>query len=486
MKKWLTPKSMSILLTIIYVGSLIPLFLIARYNYPSADDYSIGETCRHAWVSSHNVFAVIWQAVLMAVDDYFNWMGYFSSIFFMSVHPGVFGEQWYSLTTWIMVGMLSFSTIYLFHAIMVKALKMDKYRCHCISMIVLFVMIQCMVGRVEAFYWFCGAVNYIFLHSAGMFMLGALISAVYDAKRGKKIWDLVIASVMGIWAGAGNYMTALIICIVLVVATGFMVYQKTWKKYKMLFIPMGCYLLAFMASAFAPGNNVRADGASGMNPVKAIMVSFYYVFDLALSEWTNWVVVLMVIVLIPLFWKATAQATFTFRYPLVVVAFSFCVLAATVTPPIFAVGNIMAGRLQALMYIMYILLLALNVGYVVGWAQKRLSFKTENKLNMMMVVGACSLLFVFGSLLTVIAEPHYFTCSSAVTDLRNGSAKAYGDALKERAAILKAAEEDAELVFEALPAQPRLLYFDDITKEKDDWENRAVSRYYNVRSVALK
>ncbi len=491
MKKYVTPKSISVVLTLLYVGSLIPLFLIARYNFPSADDYSIGETCRHAWVATHNIFPVIWQAVKMAWHDYFNWMGYFSSIFFMSIHPGVFGGQWYSLTTYIMVGMLSFSTMYLFHAILVKALKIDKYLCHSISMITLFVMVQCMVGPVEAFYWFCGAVNYIFLHSAGMFMLGALISAVFDQKKGKRMWDLIIASVMGIWAGAGNYMTALDLMIALVAAVLVMVWRKKGKQYKLLLIPVGFYLAAFAASVLAPGNNVRSAGASGMNPIKAVLVSFYYALDYALSDWTNWVVILMVITLIPIFWKAAMQTEFTFAYPALAAVFSYCILSATVTPPLFAVGNIGAGRLQALIYTVYILLLVLNVGYITGWVQKKTAVgKTEenNRFsgNTIMTLLICVLFLVCGSVLCVIPEPHYFTYTSAITDLYNGSAREYGEALKQRAEILNQAPAGEEITLEPLPTQPKLLYYGDITVRSDDWENRALARYYGVKSVVIK
>lgn len=488
---YVTPKTVSVVLTLLYLISLIPLLLIARYNYPSADDYSIGETCYHAWTATHHIFPVLGEAVRMAVYDYFHWMGYFSSIFFMSLHPGVFGEEWYSLTTWIMVGMLSLSTLYLFRGLLVKALKMDKYLCHSISMITLYVMVQCMVGRTEAFYWFCGGVNYIFLHSAGMFMLGAMISAVYAEDRKKRMGNLIVASVMGVWAGAGNYMTALVMAILLLAGAALMGYRKQWRDHKFLLIPAGFYFAAFAASVLAPGNSVRAAGASGMSPLKAIFVSFYYAFDYALSDWTNWVVIGMVVILIPLFWKGAKQTKFSFPYPLPVAVFSFCLLSATVTPPLFAVGNIMAGRLQALIFIMYLLLLTLNVGYLTGWVQKRLEGEGAGNLShfsfhTISLLLTCGGFFLFGTVLSVIPEPHYFTFSSAIADLANGSAKAYGDALKERADILKGADEEAEISFEPLPAKPTLLYFDDIRTESGEWQNRAVARYYGVSSVALQ
>ena len=51
-KKWdgritklITPKSVAVFTTVVYVLSLVPLLWLAWYNYPSADDYSIGSNC---------------------------------------------------------------------------------------------------------------------------------------------------------------------------------------------------------------------------------------------------------------------------------------------------------------------------------------------------------------------------------------------------------------------------------------------------------
>ena len=50
LSKWVTPKSLAVFLTIVYVAGLVPLLWIGWYNYPSADDYTIGLECRQAWV----------------------------------------------------------------------------------------------------------------------------------------------------------------------------------------------------------------------------------------------------------------------------------------------------------------------------------------------------------------------------------------------------------------------------------------------------
>lgn len=492
-KRWITPKRLSGFLTIVYVASLIPLLWIGYYNYPSADDYSIGSNCRQAWVATHSVLATVWAGIVRAARDWLDWMGYFTSNFLMAIPPSTFGERAYVLTCWIMIVMLSLSTIYLLHTIFVKVFKADKHISNCVIMLMLFITVQRMVGRVEAFYWYSGAANYILVHSFCMFFYGLLISAVYD--RGKKrIFDLTVASVLGFLVGGGNQMTALNGAIVLLVVIGFLSVQKKWREYRGHIVPLVFFYLGFILNVAAPGNWVRAEGASGMNPVKAVFVSFYYCLDYCLGEWSGWPVLLLVIVLIPLFFHMVGKTEFQFRYPLIVVLFGYCVVSAMMTPPLFAVGSIEAARLQALTYTMYILVLTLCVGYVTGWVRRKADAASERKeqtakemhfsVNEVWCILGCLLFFAFASVITVIPEPHYFTLSSALTDLTNGSAKAYGNTMKERAVLYNSGEKD--IAVEPLPTQPQLLYFSDIKEDPEDWENLGLCRFYGIDSVRVK
>lgn len=484
LQKWITPKRLAIFLTGIYVVSLIPLLWIGWYNYPSADDYTIGNNCRQAWLASHNIFNVIWAGILRAVEDWITWMGYFTSNFLMAIPPSSFGERFYVLTVWIMLAMLSFSTAFLLRTIFVKVFKADKYVSHCAIMAMLFVTVQCMVGRVEAFYWYCGAVNYMFVHGMSLFFYGLLISIACNKEK-KQTGKIIAVSFLGFFTGGGNQLTALNVAVVLLAATGFISYQKKWKEYRAIVIPVVLFFLGFLLNIAAPGNWVRAEGASGMNPIKAVLVSFYYCLDYCLGKWLGWPIVILVIFLVPLFWHMAGKTEFPFRYPIAAVLFGYCLVSAMLTPSLFAVGNVDAARLQALTFTMYILVLTLCVGYVTGWARKKMERKgsADFSANEIWCLLGCILFFGFASVLTVIPEPHYFVFSSAVTDIVNGNAKAYGDALKERMELYNSGEKNIEV--RPLPCQPELLYFSDIKEDPEDWENKGICRFYGLESVKL-
>jgi len=496
--EWMTPKKVAVFLTACYVLSLVPLLWIAWYNYPSADDYSIGSNCRQVWVATHNIFAVLRQGIVRAAEDWLHWMGYFTSNFLMAVPPSVFGERWYVLTTWLMLGMLSFSTIYLFHAIFVKLFKADRYVSLSAAILVLFVSVQCMCpkGRVEAFYWYSGAANYIFVHSMSLFFYGLLISSVFDNGK-KRIWDVSVASFLGFFTGGGNQMTALNVAVVLLGAAGIMIRQKRWKNYKVLWLPAGFFYLGFLLNVGSPGNWVRAEGTSGMNPVKAVLVSFYECLDRMMGEWTTWPVILVMAALVPLFWQMAGQTKFRFPCPLLAVGSGFCLGSAMVTPPVFAVGNMEAGRLQALCFLMYVLILALCVGYVTGWVRKKQEtvweagriksggesrgFSAESCFCLL----GCAVFLFFGSALILVPEPRYYTFSSAAVDLMDGSAKEYGKALEGRARLYRSNPKGVVEV-EPLPSQPELLYFSDIKEDVHDWENEGLCRFYGLEGVVVR
>ena len=57
---WLTPKRLFWFLLVVYLLSLVPLLWIGFYNYPSADDYSIGSDCRQAFVNTHSLLVTVW------------------------------------------------------------------------------------------------------------------------------------------------------------------------------------------------------------------------------------------------------------------------------------------------------------------------------------------------------------------------------------------------------------------------------------------
>lgn len=501
--KLFTPKRLAAFLTVVYVASLVPLFWIAKYNYPSADDYTNGSRCHQVWVAGRTVFGVIRESLLRTADEWFTWRGCYTSSFLSALSPNIWGDNFYFMTPCLVLLMLSGSMMYMLHGILVKVLKGDKYTSHSISMLVLLISVQCLYekGRVEAFYWYSGAINYTFIYGLSLLFYGLLISICYDKGKKRRI-SLLFASIIGFLVAGGNQMTMLNVAIILVVTVGIMAYRKKWREYRALLIPIGTFFAGFVLAVIAPGNFVRAGSATGMNPVKAVIVSLYSCLDLAIDEWTSWPLIVMIIAMVPLFWHIMGKTNFSFRYPMLVVFFGYGLVSAMLTPPLFAIGNTEAGRIQSMLFFMYVLVLTLCVGYITGWIQKKskthnlVSEKGDEEIDVSgekngygisgtWCILGCLTFLIFGSLITVIPEPYYYTASSAITDLRSGSAGIYGEEQRERIKLYRNRKNDT-VEIDDLSEKPSLLFFSDITSDENDWTNKGVARFYDLEAVVIK
>ncbi|WP_286081027.1 DUF6056 family protein [Parablautia intestinalis] len=493
-QKIVTLKNLALFFTMVYCLGLLPVLWVAKYNFPSADDYTNGAGCYQAWNAAHSLSAVLKEAAGRTMFEYTKWRGCFTSSFLSALPPNIWGERWYGLTTLIIIVSLTVSVLYFMFCLLNKVFKADKYRCLGISMPVLILLVQCLreEERTDLLYWYSGAINYAFIFSLELFFLGLLIKIARDTEK-KKRQRIFLASVLGFLVGGGNQMPSLNTLILVATAIFFITIFKKWKRFKALIIPFIFCITGTALSYGAPGNMVRAQGENMMSPLKAIFVSFYYCLDLGSAKWITWTVILMVAVMIPVFWEIAKKVDFKFPCPMLVLLYGYCITSAMFTPSLFALGNIGAGRIQGLAYWVFILALTLSAGYITGWARKKyeentipsgLSSPVLPPVLCWWILGFTGFLgFTF--LITVIPEPYHYTATSAVTDMINGTVQGYFLEQESRIEMYKNGAGKDIVVME-LENQPELLFFNDISDDPGDWINLGVARYYNLNSVSME
>ncbi len=486
-------KYMAIFLIVIYLISLIPLCAISKYNYPSADDYSNGAQAFHLWEETHSLGSVLVDGIRRAANEYLTWRGCYTSSFLSAMPPCIFGQQWTFLTPIIALLLLSFGVIYLVDCIAVKMLNVNRNSALCVSMLMLIASVQGLPSeaRCEFLYWYSGACNYAYIHAFALFFYGLLIATAKN-KGKKQVVDLILCCIMAFLVAGGNQMSALNGAIIVLTIAAIITWNRQWKKWKILCIPIAVYLISFVVSIVSPGNFVRMGEGASMGAVKAILVSLFYTFSEAVNKWTTWSVLLLEFMMIPFFWAIAKKVTCKLRYPIIVVAFGYGVVSAMMTPPLFAVSNIEAGRIRGLVYWMYILVLTLCIGYCVIWFYQKLYGIEEKAQNQQaeLVLSwswscyllSCALFFVLATGLTLIPDSDYFTSSSAVTDMRNGTAQGFAEEMQQRLDLYLESKDKVVEVHE-LENQPELLFFSDLKPDSTDWENMAVAKYYKLKEV---
>ena len=531
---------LSYLLIVIYALSLIPVLVIGKYDYPSADDFSMGLGTRLVYEATGSLFAVAGKILSETARYYRTWIGYFTSCLFTTVSPATFGEAWYALTPAVILLALHIGVAVFFYALMEKALGMNRYVRRCMTVLALFLMVQRMPEgslRVEGFYWYSGAGNYTLTFSAGLLYLAFYVLSVCGVRRKNRSLFLVLACIMGFLAGGGNYLSALSFAVVSVLFAVYLVKMKTrqGENGRMgmpgksglsdrsgggcrigRLLPAAFYLCGFAVSCLSPGNRIRGGEAEGYGALKSILLSLYYTLSYPLNQWMNWAVLLILALAGVIFWMgfaesggsgANAQAVqLRFAAPFSAAVLAYGIVSCVVTPALYAQGNMDAGRIQSTFWLHAVLVLLLLEWYLVGGLYRRLSkeqnattasgLQNASAASGLQNVSAASclrngaggfvrailLFFIVFSLLAVKGNPDFYTGTSAVSELLDGSAAQYGRENEARLRILKnPGEQDA--VLPRYTVQPNLLYFEDVSEDPGDWINQKMSEYYGKNSI---
>lgn len=539
-------RRLSYLLIVIYALSLIPVLVIGKYDYPSADDFSMGLGTRLVYEATGSLFAVAGKILSETARYYRTWIGYFTSCLFTTVSPATFGEAWYALTPAVILLALHVGVAVFFYALMEKALGMNRYVRCCMTVLALFLMVQRMPEgslRVEAFYWYSGAGNYTLTFSAGLLYLAFYVLSVCGVRRKNRSLFLVLACIMGFLAGGGNYLSALSFAVVSVLFAIYLVNMKTRQGENSRMgmpgksglsdrsgggcrigrlLPAAFYLCGFAVSCLSPGNRIRGGAAEGYGALKSILLSLYYTLSYPLNQWMNWAVLLILALAGVIFWMGFAEIEFSgasagasgaaasektdsgaqavqlrFAAPFPAAVLAYGIVSCVVTPALYAQGNMDAGRIQSTFWLHAVLVLLLLEWYLVGGLYRRFSKEQNVSATPCLrnvsaasclrngaggFVRAILLFFLVFSLLAVKGNPYFYTGTSAVSELLDGSAAQYGRENEARLRILKNPREQ-DAVLPRYTVQPNLLYFEDVSEDPDDWINQKMSEYYGKNSI---
>lgn len=489
MKKRSFEYKISFFLVVFFILSLIPIMLLARYNYPCADDFGFSTYSHIAWLESHSIFQVLKGAWKTVVERWLGWQGTFSSIFLMALQPSIWGDAGYHLVPWIMIGAMSLSTMFFLYTILVKLFNVRKPVFISISMIYLIFALQCMIDKTQGFFWFNGAAHYMIPHCVALILIGLLIQLINN--HNIRIFKLILASFLAFFVGGSNYITGLTIAIIFVSALLLLLYYKKKKELIILIIPFMFFITAFLLNTLAPGNSVR-QGEMDIRPgvIKSILLSFYYCIEYVTETWFDWTYLFYILTLIPFIWEVVKKVGFRFsyRYPLLFFFYSYCILSAMFTPSLYATGIAGGGRIFNIIFLDLLLLVIGNIFYFLGWLYTHIpqfryvtgSCLETNTAKKYFIGLFCLITFI--STLYVKVNVDYFTTSSALNSLFSGEAAAYGQETAERSRLLNISD-DKDITLKLFKTQPYLLYFSDISEDPGDWKNNSMARYYQKNSI---
>lgn len=512
-------KWMFVLLLAAFAAVMLPVLYLSRYAVPGCDDYTYGIKTHGAWLDTGSLWEVVKAAAETTADYWHHWQGTYSSIFLMTLSPGILEEKWYFLTTFVMTGMLCGSIGCLVHVVLKKYVgETAGYRRGICMLVLWFLAIQTMVAPSDGLYWYNGALHYVFMESVLFFAAAVLLSYWKAQKAAAQAGYLLLAVILAFVLGGANLLTGLQSCILTVL---FVLYAG-WTQYRkraaagkraagevagtdscaekgadrvfrrriwLLLLPLLVNLAGFGCNVLAPGNSIRETTAEGMGAVKAVILSFYWA-AVYVTEWLTPLVLAGFVLLCPVIWRMVKKAKARFFGPLYSVGLSFCVYAAMFTPTLFATSSDGPDRCKNVIRVALYLLVFLNLVNAFGWfAQKKpesLVCRLQETIREQYLPWLLGCSIVMGCLLLLAADKNTYTSVSALRSIANGEAAVYYEENERRLALYQDAG-NKDVTITRLTAKPYLLFKEDVGNEgsPDYWINISVRDYYRKDSVTV-
>lgn len=350
-------------------GILLPLFIIAHYNYPCCDDFTFADVLYRGIKNDSGLRAVLLETWNEAVQYYKGWQGCCYNNMLSSFGIGIAVPRYYFLGTYLVLVSFVAASICFLRTVTYRICQWNSNISWIVSALITAMQALYVPYPSEAFYWYLGATVYTLTYALLLFLGTALVCFYLNTDKKRKTLYGILAIVLTFMIGGSNYSTGLLTAEILVMAFLCMLLQK--KNCRFLGIILAEYLICFIIlNALAPGNHVRMSVMKSLGAVGSILASLEQGFRF-LREWFRPPVFILLIVIFLLGASQVAKMEFSFRMPGIVTALSFGLFCSQMTPPYFAGATWGPGRLTNLVYFSYYFLLVGNLLYWIGWAAKR-------------------------------------------------------------------------------------------------------------------
>lgn len=486
----ISDRRLTILLSILFLISVIPLFWVLRYATPRSDDFTNGLLAHRAIMENRGFLGAIQGAWTTMVDIYLHWQGTYASVFLFALHPGVFGTQYYFLGCWFLLLSLIGSTLYLINAIVFRWLKLPKCWCFLVGIPVLISEIQFMPEIYSGVYWFTGASYYTLPYCGMQVLLGLMISieSIADRRRLRLALGVLLCALLG----GGNYVTVLLTSVLAVTATAISFWKKSENRYRYLLL-LAVLLLGFGFNAGAPGNLVRGEGALGhRSAVQSIAYSFLCGALLIYHRLRPGTIAVYLFIA-PLALLAARQSKWKFRYPVLVLGYGFCVMCTQFTPYLYTGAFEAPPRMECIQFYFMHLWLLFSLFYFCGWLDQCKAVNTGKLLTWWqnhfgaLCLGICALFLVGAACWAPPANMRPITTVAAAKSIASGQSKqAYRDFMQMEELFLD--NPGQEWYIPDLQVDTNIMKPLRITASENETNyffNQGIAEYYGCKKILL-
>ena len=468
--------------------SLIPLLYIATFNHASYDDLGFSINTHKEWITNSNAISTVKAAIENTRSIRGTWEGTYSTSFISALQPALFGEQYYFIGTWILLGGFLLAMWSFVNSLVKRTGVAGSPVALLLFSLITLITIQFTPDPSEAFFWFNGGVAYTFLWSVALYRLSLAIKLTMKTKKTIWIARMVLYFVLSICVGGAKYSTILFFLLIDVLVLVCSIAHKTKSKMP-LFI--GCLLLAggFVFSAIAPGNSVRAlTMPPPMNIIKAIVQALFFGATL-MAKWFSFAVLAVMCVGVLVGYGVGNIFQLKGRTIILMGLGCYLLFSAQLSPTIYTGNYLGDGRVLNTYYYSYILMLAFYAVSLGMWVKSTAEGK-EVKVVSCATICVISTLFA----LSVIGYqpdgaqsygPQHTTSGSAFRAIVNGQAQRYDELMTERENKLR---DPMQKIVYVQPIEdiPTIFMGDALLAPNIDYVLSLYKTYYSKDAVLLE
>ena len=285
-----------------------------------------------------------------------------------------------------------------------------------------------------------------------------------------------------VFCGGSNYVTCLQGLCFLASLLGLGVLLKNRKAW-LLLIPLFFYGVAFGINVVAPGNSVRASNFEGCGALESIGKSF---LQAACSFWEllGPMSIVAILLFLPVAWNIVRNSGLTFRYPLLVSAYSFCLYATGFTSSFYSMG-MKAGTSRTWVPIKFTfqILLFMNLLYWMGWLFRKSKRELPAAKHYLWY-------YVMAGILTVVIfhftgnQAGSYSSYGAYYYVHTGEAAIYRQQYLQRVEKIRQSGDVVEL--DPVVWQPWFLHKGDLKGDASAPENVSMAMWYDKAQIYVK
>ena len=488
---WRPDRRLVACLAVLALGLLLlPLLRIALYSAPWYDDYGYGGFVKGFLDQERSLKSALEGAVYGTKVQWYAWQGTFSSIFFMTLVPLVWGEEYYFLGPLFLICILTIA-VWVFMKVLARdVLKADRASAVILASGVTAMVVVMIYHANHGFYWYNAGIHYVGMHAFLLLLIAAWIKLLTDRGRVKTVLLVLWTLAGAVLAGGSNYVTSLqglLVGLGIAAAGAFLYKKRAW----LLCPSMAVYLIAFYLNISAPGNEVRGaiyrDCGMSTDAVTAVLRSFLEAFHhIGLFSWQMTLAVMLL--LAPIIWRIVKGSNCRFRYPGIVLIASVCLYATGFTSSLYVTGAVALARVVNAVKITYQILVIINEIYWLGWAcrkwesrnAERKEAQTKNVPLIFYLAVGMLMWGIFLSASPVDREGHYASWA-AYHYVHTGEAYENHRQYLERVAAMKGDEEIVRV--DPYMFRPWILAVLDLSSDPGNEANGAMAGWYHKQAI---